>query len=65
MEDYGSIISEQAAELNDFRKKDWNINTFQPDILFYIITQDFLEVISLISDLDIKRASEVNRKSSA
>ena len=52
VEDYGSIISEQVAELNDFRKKDWNINTFQPDIQFYSITQDFLEVISLISDLD-------------
>ena len=52
VEDFGSIISEQVAELNDFRKKDWNIKTIQSDIQFYIITQEFLEVISLISDFD-------------
>ena len=54
MEDYGSIITEQVAELYDFRKKYWNINALQPDIQFYIIIQDFLEVISLISDFDKK-----------
>ena len=32
VEDYRSTISEQVAELNDFRQKDWNIYTFQPYI---------------------------------
>ena len=60
--DYDSSISEEVAELYDFRKK---IGTCQPYIQFYIIIQDFMEVISIISDLDMKRASEVNRKTSA
>ena len=32
VEDYDSTISEEVAELNDFRKKVWNIYTFQPYI---------------------------------
>ena len=62
VEDYGSRTS---CRIKRFQKKDWNTYTFQPYIQFYIIIQDFLEVISLISDLDMKRASEVNRKTSA
>ena len=50
-------------------EKDWNITTFQWDIQFFIIIQeykdvfeDFSEVISLSSDLNKKKTSEVNRK---
>ena len=66
VEDYGSTISKQVAELNDFRKKIGIYILFNHTFSFissYKIS--WKSYISLISDLDIKRVSEVNRKWSA